>query len=1178
MPFSVLFAICGFIGHTIGFTCDETVSHCFTSINISSTYTMQDKNGVRVYAKDRQLYSHEGPVPTGDIISADGWNLTRMLITANGTMPGPPIFMYQNQTITVLVHNNLVNESVTIHWHGIDQLEHPAMDGVAYVTQCPILPGQFFNYTFKPRFGGTYWYHSHLGIQRDMGLYGAFIVIRKRDYFRKPSMNQHIIQIQEWNHQYDANELLNINPLPEPHSILINGRGQFKGILAPIETFNVTKGERYLFRLIGVGSHSTLLFSIPGLKLKVFETDGFEVVPTVVDKIIIFPAERYDFELELNNVKDKMYNITVSVLSSPNLTIGNDIGLGFLNVANGNSTSSVIISNGNGLIVLNCPFQTYPNKKDFTCILVSDLESTTHLNNDAFSDEHIPKTNEKLLRFLNFGFPEGNSSVNGRIYHSPTVAPLTQPSETDTNCGNCGDEKTCKCSYSISLSSGSEVIMVLMTLGEGATISHPVHMHGHTFEVLKMVIPKVTNNDQFVFTEDIKCSETFNNSQSQCNNAKWRNESWNDYKNIPGIKLTNPVRKDTIVVPYGGYVIIRIDARNPGVWFLHCHIDKHMIEGMAVMLNESFEHQHKYVPEGLPKCNSRLESNSGVVNNATGSILAVCTLPTELHNAVWNYQYTDHSNNAQTTTLTFGITTLTRPSNIRLNALGTILNAWTCISNLTLSSDVSVAVFKSDASYSDANGIRKWVYICMKLTKVADDFFYFYLLSDEDSSVYPKERVYQSSSIPDNTVPVCSTFCQYTSQPRIRTLKKSGSSTTLPGDVSLCEPCDSSCEGATTETTSLKTTQNTTLPFISSEIDITLNITKKEATQETTAQSISTEMIMSTEMAPLEITQKTTTQSVDYKASCAFPEDLKNTLWEYNYTDVANNEEQTTNLYIANTTLPDSVINLNAEGTIVNNWTCINSLDISDTTNVVVFKGDTSFPSGGSRRLYLCMKLTQVTTDLFYFHLLSDIKTSIFPNERVFISEADNPPADNASICSTFCQYTQPLKIRTLRRQGSSATLASNVSLCEPCDSACEEATTMMTSLETTQITTLPSTTSASSNTETTELRITTTDLKDETTLETKLTGKKNTITTILKRNSGPIVAGGLMSFGFLMIPIAFCCLLKGRSKEKYMDTSSHELSNRKEDEDYHVYDKPSETYQIYRGRQIGYEKTSIQQ
>lgn len=57
------------------------------------------------------------------------------------------------------------------------------------------------------------------------------------------------------------------------------------------------------------------------------------------------------------------------------------------------------------------------------------------------------------------------------------------------------------------------------------------------------------------------------------------------------------------------------------------------------------------------------------------------------------------------------------------------------------------------------------------------------------------------------------------------------------------------------------------------------------------------------------------------------------------------------------------------------------------------------------------------------FHVLSfiyvDIQTSIFPNERVFISEADNPQADNASICSTFCQYTESLRIRTLRRQGT---------------------------------------------------------------------------------------------------------------------------------------------------------------
>ncbi|CAC5379543.1 unnamed protein product [Mytilus coruscus] len=242
--------------------------------------------------------------------------------------------------------------------------------------------------------------------------------------------------------------------------------------------------------------------------------------------------------------------------------------------------------------------------------------------------------------------------------------------------------------------------------------------------------------------------------------------------------------------------------------------------------------------------------------------VAVCTLPTELHNSVWNYQYLNVANNAQvTTTLTFGRTTLTEPSNIRLNAVGTTLDAWTCISNLTLSSAVSVAVFKSDTSYSDFNGKSKWVYLCMKLTKVADDYFYFYLLSDEDHTVFPPERVYQSGGILDNTFPVCSTFCQYTTRPRIRTLKKSGSSAILPGDVSLCEPCDSACEEATTEMTSMESTHKTTLPPMSTEIDITTDITSTETTQKTTLPSTSTEMDTTTKMTSLETTLKTTTQS-----------------------------------------------------------------------------------------------------------------------------------------------------------------------------------------------------------------------------------------------------------------------------------------------------------------------------
>ncbi|VDI07751.1 iron transport multicopper oxidase [Mytilus galloprovincialis] len=535
-----------------------------------------EKDIGQVYIQDRAIYSINtainGPVPIDDIITADGWNHTRHLITANGSMSGPSFISYQNQTITILVTNHMINEAVTIHWHGIDQLGWPAMDGVAFVSQCPILPGQTFNYTFQPTFGGSYWYHSHVGNQRDMGMYGAFIVLRKRDPV--PFELQHIVQIQEWNHLYNAMDLLYANVkenVKYPNSILINGRGKLKNNLAPLDILHVTKGNRCLLRLIGVSSMYVLLFAIHGLKLNVTETDGFEVIPTVVDKIIIYPAERYDFELDLDYAKEGIYNITVSILSSPNLTITPPIELGFLNVS--------IKNNGQA--------------KD------------------------IPKSNENALHFLNFGFPKHHSSINGRIFRWPTVSALTQPSEVDTNCNGCTDEEICHCSHSLNLKSGSTIIMVLLNLGTGAAISHPIHMHGHTNEVLKMEFPEVTIDGQFTFTDDIKCSNTLPNMNSSYNNARWRNSSWNDYNKIPGINTIDPLRKDTIVVPYGGYVIIRIEARNPGVWFMHCHIDKHMVEGMALMLNESFEHIQ--VPNGLPTCHSYLTKMSGELG-ATSSL------------------------------------------------------------------------------------------------------------------------------------------------------------------------------------------------------------------------------------------------------------------------------------------------------------------------------------------------------------------------------------------------------------------------------------------------------------------------------------------------------------------------------------------------------------------------------
>lgn len=571
---------------------------------------MIDPEKGQVFAKDRKLYAYSDPdveIAVENVITADGWNnSTFPLLTANQSMPGPPIFLYQNQTITIIVQNNLLNEAVTIHWHGIDQLGSPAMDGVGFVTQCPILPGQFFNYTFKPRFSGSYWYHSHVGNQRDMGLYGAFVVLKQDE--EVPLENQYIIQLQEWNHMYDPNTLrsANIKNTGSSKSILINGKGEFENNEAPLEVFTVDKKGSHLFRMIGVGSADTFLFSIPGIPLIVKETDGYPVVPQKVDKILIYPAERYDFELDLENILVGMYNITVQIFKERKFeTQENLVGLGLIKITNSLSIPAALTSIKKKInsSILNCPFGNFPDDENVTCIPVSFLQSQ---NDKRFNFDVLRRIPESFTFFLNFGFPksEGYSSINGRRFILPTVSALSQPSELDTSCANCTAETSCECTHALDLKSGSENIMVLSNVGNGATISHPIHMHGHTFEVLKMGFPAVLTNGSLIPNNDIQCSPTLPNDKSQCNNASWRNATWDDYRTIPDINLLNPVRKDTIVVPYHGYAIIRIRATNPGVWFLHCHIDRHLINGMALMLREAVEYIYIFgdLPEGLSTC------------------------------------------------------------------------------------------------------------------------------------------------------------------------------------------------------------------------------------------------------------------------------------------------------------------------------------------------------------------------------------------------------------------------------------------------------------------------------------------------------------------------------------------------------------------------------------------------
>ena len=245
----------------------------------------------------------------------------------------------------------------------------------------------------------------------------------------------------------------------------------------------------------------------------------------------------------------------------------------------------------------------------------------SHLNaTDASIDEtdlrafatEVRQNQEKETYFLNFGFA-GGSSINSIRFKWPSVSAISQPSEV-VQCREGGHKR---CSHSLSLAKDANVTMVLLNLGTGSAISHPIHLHGHTYEVIKMGMPTVDSSGNIIANDDIECENGVDNSESNCSNASWRDSDWNI--RLPRLNDVNPVRKDTVVVPYGGYTVIRFTAANPGVWFMHCHIDQHMIEGMAIMINESFDasfgkEDFYTVPTNFPKCHN-YHNDQGQSNN-----------------------------------------------------------------------------------------------------------------------------------------------------------------------------------------------------------------------------------------------------------------------------------------------------------------------------------------------------------------------------------------------------------------------------------------------------------------------------------------------------------------------------------------------------------------------------------
>ncbi|WP_417613402.1 copper resistance system multicopper oxidase [Parasphingorhabdus sp.] len=245
-------------------------------------------------------------------------------IAVNGSVPGPLIRLREGQNVRLNVTNHL-DADTSIHWHGL--LLPFQMDGVPGISFPGIKPHETFVYEFPVRQAGTYWYHSHSGLQEQSGHYGPMIidpagaelVAYDRDYILLLSdfttHDPHFImnrlrtgegyfnrQQNTWTDDYpmtgeERRMWAQMRMMPTDimdigsptYTFLANGRGPTEGL-----EYLFRAGERIRLRIINGSAQSFFNVRIPGLPMTVIAADGQNVRPVEVDEFQIGTAETYD--------------------------------------------------------------------------------------------------------------------------------------------------------------------------------------------------------------------------------------------------------------------------------------------------------------------------------------------------------------------------------------------------------------------------------------------------------------------------------------------------------------------------------------------------------------------------------------------------------------------------------------------------------------------------------------------------------------------------------------------------------------------------------------------------------------------------------------------------------------------------------------------------------------------
>lgn len=533
-------------------------------------------------------------------------------IGINGTIPAPLIRLREGQNIRLSVTNDL-DEDTSIHWHGL--ILPFQMDGVPGVSFPGIKPRSTFVYEFPVVQSGTYWYHSHSGLQEQLGHYGPIVIDPKgadpisydREHvvvlsdhsqlspeaiFRKLKVNPGHFNMQrqtlggllagkdqplkerlDWGKmRMDPTDIADVNG--STYNFLVNGYGPKDNWTALF-----TPGERVRLRIINAAAMSIFNVRIPGLRLTIVQADGLNVRPVEVDEFQIGVAETYD--VIVTPVDDRAYTLVaeandrsgmgratlapragmaaeVPPLRERPLATMKDMGMGEMDMSGGATAGADDSGMAMGAVAADCPPEHakmgHCTPADAAASAVDHsamghgAEGMSHSMRD-FSvapqvkrDPSVQTISPMPVDRMNEP-GQGLENVGHKVmtYHDLVALdrnPDVRAPERSLDIHLTGNMERFMWSFDgIKMSDYHEPIPFLegervrINLINDSMMSHPIHLHGHFFEL-------VTGKGDFA------------------------------------------PRKHTVLVQPGGKASFDFTADAVGDWAFHCHLLYHMHAGM----------------------------------------------------------------------------------------------------------------------------------------------------------------------------------------------------------------------------------------------------------------------------------------------------------------------------------------------------------------------------------------------------------------------------------------------------------------------------------------------------------------------------------------------------------------------------------------------------------------------